>query len=219
VTLDDLLVTLAGRVLALPEDRPATVAVDGMSGVGKTTLAGLVAGVVGGAGRAVVPVSYDDFHRPAARRHRQGRLSASGYLEDSYDAEALDRLVLSPLVAGEGSVVVSAYDLADDVPLDPVPVDVPAGAVAIVEGEFLLGLDHAWDLGVLLVADPAVVLERALERDQDLGEPDRLREAYLRRYFPAWSLYEERFTPWQRADLVIDTTDLGAPRILTPNFP
>jgi uridine kinase len=219
VTLDDLLVSLAGRVLALPEDRPATVAVDGMSGVGKSTLAGLVAGVVAGAGREVIPVSYDDFHRPAARRHRQGRLSASGYLEDSYDAEALDRLVLAPLVAGAGRVVLSAYDLADDAPVDAVPVDVPDGAVAIVEGEFLLGMAHSWDLGILLVADPAVMLERVLERDHDLGEPHRVREAYLRRYFPAWSLYEERFTPWQRADLVVDLTDLGAPRVLTPNSP
>lgn len=217
MTLDDLLVTLAGRVLALPEDRPATVAFDGLSGVGKTTLAGLVGGVVAGAGRAVIPVSYDDFHLPAARRHQQGRLSASGYLEDSYDAEALDRLVLAPLVGGEGSVVVCAYDLADDGPVDPVPVAVPERAVVIVEGEFLLGLDHSWDLGILLVADPAVVLERVLDRDHDLGAPDRVREAYLRRYFPAWSLYEERFTPWQRADLVVDLTDLGAPRVLTPN--
>ena len=219
MTLDDLLVTLAGRVLALSEDRPVTVAIDGMGGVGKTTLAGLVADVVAGAGRPVVAVAYDDFHRPPRRRHRQGRLSATGYLEDSYDAEALDRLVLAPLVAGADRVVVSAYDLAADVPVDPVPVDVPAGAVAIVEGEFLLGMSHSWDLGILLVADPAVVLERVLERDHDLGEPDQVREAYLRRYFPAWSLYEERFTPWQRADLVVDLTDLGAPRVLTPNSP
>jgi uridine kinase len=90
------------------------------------------------------------------------------------------------------------------------------GAVVLVEGEFLLApdFDGCWDLGVLLVAEPSVVLDRALVRDADLGGPAQVRELYLRRYLGAWALHEERHDPWSRADLVVDLTDPLAPRQL-----
>ena len=72
-----------------------------------------------------------------------------------------------------------------------------------------------WDLGILLVAEPGAVIERALVRDADLGTPDQVREVYLRRYLGAWSLYEERHDPWLRADAVVDLTDPLAPRLLS----
>ena len=215
VTREELIVQLAARILALPDDAPRTVAVDGMSCVGKTTLATEVATVVTGAGRPVVAVSYDDFHQPRDVRHRRDRLSAEGYLEDSYDPAALRRLVLEPLAAGR-PIVPGSFDLASDEPAVPTEVAVEASGVVLVEGEFLLGDDLAagWDLGVLLVADPAAVLTRALARDGYLGTPEQVRTLYLRRYFAAWSLYEERQDPWSRAHLVVDLSDPTAPRVL-----
>ena len=212
---EQLLVSVAGLVLALPEDRPRLVAVDGMSCVGKTTLAAELADVLDGSGRPVVRVAYDDFHRPAAQRRRRGRLSAQGYLEDSYDPVALTRLVLEPIAAGKRTVVTASYDLAVDQHVSPEPVEVAPSGVVLVEGEFLLDLPGAWDVAVLLVADPAAVLARALERDADLGTPEQLREMYLRRYLPAWALYEERSAPWERADVVADVTDPANPLLLS----
>lgn len=216
MTREDLLVDLAGRVLALPDDRARLVAVDGMSCVGKTTLAHDLAAVLDGAGRPVVRVSYDDFHHPSEVRHRQDRLSAEGYLVDFYDPAALRRLVLEPIRAGAGEVRTASFDLAADEPLSPDAAPVAQDAVVLVEGEFLLSpaLDGFWDIGVLLVADPAAVLERALQRDTDLGPPEQVRELYLRRYLGAWALHEERDDPWSRADLVVDLTDPKRPRPL-----
>jgi uridine kinase len=216
VTRDELLVELAARVLALPDDRARLVAVDGMSCVGKTTLAAQLATVVSGAGRPVLQTAYDDFHQPQQVRHREDRLSAEGYLRDSYDAAALRRLVLDPVRAGAAAVVPGSFDLAADEPVDPAPVPLEPGAVVVVEGEFLLSpdFDGCFDLGLLLVAEPAAVLERALVRDADLGPPAQVRELYLRRYLGAWALHEERDDPWSRADLVIDLTDPDRPRRL-----
>ena len=67
---------------------------------------------------------------------------------------------------------------------------------------------------MLLVAEPSAVLVRALERDEDLGPPEQVRELYLRRYFGAWALHEERNDPWSRADVVVDVTDPQRPRLL-----
>lgn len=215
MTRDELLVSLAGRILALPEDRPQVVAIDGMSCVGKTTLARELAAVVQGAGRPVVAVAYDDFHHPQERRHRQDRLSPEGYLLDSYDPAALRILVLEPAVRGD-AVVPASFDLAADEPVTVDAVPVAAPAVVLVEGEFLLTseLQAHWDLAVLLVAEPGAVVERALVRDDDLGGPERVRELYVRRYLGAWALYEERHDPWRRADVVIDLTNPTAPRLL-----
>src|SRR6185503_8381242 len=114
MTREELLVDLAGRVLALAEGRPLVVAIDGMSCVGKTTLADELSAILDGAGRPVLRVSYDDFHHPRDVRHRRDRLSAEGYLLDSYDAEALRRLVLVPLTNGDREVRTASFDLATD---------------------------------------------------------------------------------------------------------
>ena len=214
---EELLVTLAARVLALPENRPQAVALTGMSCSGKTTLAGELAAVVEGAGRPVLSVAYDDFHQPRERRHAQGRESAVGYLDDAFDPEALDRLVLRPVAEGARRVVTASYDLADDRPVAPEPVDLPEGSVVLVEGSFLLvpAIADRWDLSVLTVAEPERVIERAVVRDADLGPPERVRELYLRRYLAAEALHQERDDPWSRADVVVDLTDPTAPRLLS----
>lgn len=215
MTRDELLVELSAQVLALPEVRVGLVAVDGMSCVGKSTLARELAEVVGGAGRRVLSVSYDDFHQSRERRHRVDRLSPDGYLADSYDPAALRILVLEPASRGE-AVVPASFDLANDQPVAAPAVDLAPGDVVVVEGEFLLTpeLHGWWDLSVLLVAEPQVLLERALVRDADLGTAEEIRELYVRRYLGAWALYEERDDPWHRADVVLDLTDPDQPRLL-----
>lgn len=217
VTREQLLISLAAQVLVMASDRPRLVAIDGMSCVGKSTLADELIRIVEGAGRPVLHVSYDDFHQPKSVRHRRNRLSAEGYLEDSYDAESLRRSVIEPVISGKGEVHTASFDLARDEPYVPDAVQLAPEAVVIVEGEFLLSPEFAqsWDLGVLLVADPAAVLQRALVRDADLGSPDQVREVYLRRYLPAWALHEERHDPWSRADVVVDLTDPLGPLLLS----
>lgn len=215
VTREELLISLAARVLALPDDRPHTVAVTGMSCSGKTTLAGELAGIVSAAGRPVLEVAYDDFHQPKERRHLRGRASARGYLDDAFDPGSLRRLVLDPLAAGEARVTTASYDLADDRPVDPEPMPVPPDGIVLVEGSFLLvpGLADSWDLAVMVVAEPELVLERALVRDADLGTPEQVRQLYLRRYLAAESLHQERDDPWSSADVVVDLSDPDRPRL------
>ena len=213
---EELLVTLASRLLALPEDAPRSVCLTGVGCSGKTTLAAELAEIVSGAGRPVVPVAYDDFHFPRERRHRQGRASAAGYLQDSFDPAALRRLVLDPVAAGATSITPAAYDLADERAVDAEPVPVPADGVVLVEGSFLLVpdlVDH-WDLAVMVVAEPGRVLERGLVRDADLGAPEQVRELYLRRYLAAEQLHQEHDDPWARADVVVDMSDPAAPAVL-----
>jgi len=56
---EELLVTLASLMLALPDDAPRTGCLTGVGCSGKTTLAAELVDVVRGAGRPVLPVAYD----------------------------------------------------------------------------------------------------------------------------------------------------------------
>jgi uridine kinase len=114
-------------------------------------------------------------------------------------------------------VVPASYDLAADRPLDPEPLPVPTDGIVLVEGSFLLvpELASGWDLAVMVVADPALVLERGLVRDADLGTPEQVRELYLRRYLASEALHQERDDPWSHADVVVELSDPTTPRLLS----
>ncbi len=86
------------------------------------------------------------------------------------------------------------------------------GAVAI---ELLIELEGCWDLSVFVQVDPAVSLERASKRDVALfGTRDAAERRYRERYLPGQGLYMSQVFPDQRADVLIDNTDLTSPELL-----
>jgi uridine kinase len=207
----ELLADLAARIIALPDDAPRVVGVDGVDGVGKTSFAeGLVA-VLRGAGVLAVRVSLDGFHRPRAERYRRGRFSPEGYYRDSFDYRAFRAAVVEPLRPGGGGLVrTAAFDVRADRPVPGDTVPVAAGDVVVVDGVFLHRpeLAAAWDFSVLLCAPWEVALARMVARD---GFPPP--EA-VRRYRNGQRLYLARCRPARRASVVVDNADLDEPRIV-----
>ena len=78
-----MLEQLAAAIAARRLDHPTRVAIDGVDGSGKTTLADELVEPLRRAGRDVIRASVDGFHNPRAIRHRQGRDSADGYYLDA----------------------------------------------------------------------------------------------------------------------------------------
>ena len=70
----DAAADVVSRVFALAPDRPSViVAIDGKEGVGKTALARGLASELGGGGRRVHLVHFDDFYLPShSRQHAPG---------------------------------------------------------------------------------------------------------------------------------------------------
>ncbi len=85
MTRDALRSFLITRILAFDLPHPVRVAIDGVAGSGKTTLANDLAPLCANAGRDVVRASIDGFHRPRAERYRRGSESPDGFYEDSFD--------------------------------------------------------------------------------------------------------------------------------------
>ncbi|MFC0644743.1 uridine kinase [Cellulomonas phragmiteti] len=211
---------LAQVAAAVPDPRrlgrPVRVAVDGVDGAGKTTLADELAGVLRARGQRVLRASVDGFHRPAVERYRRGRTSPEGFFLDSYDLDAFHRVLLDPLAPGSERprrVRTAVHDLTTDADPGTPWVDVEDATVLLVDGIFLHRdeLADVWDLSVWLDVPAEVTFARMAERDGCPPDPldpanARCREGQL--------LYLAACSPTERADLVIDHADPARPRLL-----
>jgi uridine kinase len=180
------------------------VAVDGPDCAGKTTLADRLAG------RLSIPTvrtSIDGFHQARALRYQRGELSAPGYYLDSFDYPSLLDECLLPFLRGGSRMRTAAYDHRGDSALEVNEVAVPAAAVLVIDGVFLLRpeLRDLWTLSVYLRVSPGETLRRAQRRDLELfGSADEVRRRYLGRYLPGQSLYRQQADPEGVADILVD---------------
>jgi uridine kinase len=190
---------------------PTRVAIDGVTASGKSTLARELAAAISELGRPVIHVSMDGFHHPRARRHRQGRESASGYYEDAYDFGALARELLEPLgPSGDRQYRTSVIDLnADIATADPVR-SAPEDAVLVVDGTFLQRpeIRDLWDERVWVDTPVQIARQRGVARDADLlGGSEAAERLFTKRYHAAAQIYIDAVTPVQRATVVFGNHD------------
>lgn len=202
---------------ALPEpaDAPALVAIDGPDAAGKTTLRRELAEVLRSRGRDVIEASMDDFHHVREHRYRQGRTSARGFWEDSFDHEAFITKVLDPLSAGGDRVVtLRHHDLeTDEIDANPRRVQVGNDVTLLADGLFMQhpGFADRWDAVVWVEAPYSVRFGRMVERDGLADDPD---DPVQRRYFDGQLIYRREVGPRERALLVLDNADPARPRIV-----
>jgi len=192
----------------------ARVGIDGPDGSGKTVLADELADLLRARGRDVVRVSADDFHQVRAVRHGRGRDNPEGMWLDSYDYGRLRREVLDPFAAdGDRRFNRRGHDLATDAVLGPVWEQADPGAVLIVDGLFLHRDDLAgcFDLTVWLEVPFEVTCARMAVRDGT--DPDPAHPS-VARYVGAQRIYQGLVRPIERADVVIDNSDLDRPVVL-----
>ncbi|MCR6688781.1 uridine kinase [Cellulomonas sp.] len=177
------------RVLdGLPTRRRGVLAIDGIGASGKSTFAGALVEHV--APRAVALLHADDFFRPADVRHARGRFSPEGFWLDTYDH---DRLTAAVRRAG-----------AD-------------GTLVVVEGTFLLRdeLVGLWDRSVYLDVPFDVARVRMRRRG---GLDESVADLLLDRYEGAQRIYHALARPWERASVVVDTTEPARPRVIDPSL-
>jgi len=199
-------------ILAKPQTRSVAVAIDGPDAAGKTTFADRLGRHIAEHGR-VVRVQADHFENPRQIRYRRGTESPEGYVEDTYDFEALETKLFEPLKLGL-PIVTATFDWETDRTIERQPEPVPPGTIVIIDGGFLLRerFCHYFDLTILLEADEHVRLERAVPRQlARLGSAEAVLERFRTRYIPGYQLYLEREDPRARADYVIDNSDFSAP--------
>jgi uridine kinase len=189
------------------------VAIDGVDGAGKTVFANELAEVLKRRGIAVLRASVDGFHHPPSTRYQRGRRSPEGFFLDSYDYDAVRRLLLEPLArSGERRFVRRIYDVHAETRVEVVRESVYDVEALVFDGIFLHRpeLRDLWDLSVFLEVDFEVSIPRGAGRGY--GDPDPTAPSN-RRYVEGQRLYLSTCRPHERATWVIDNNILADARL------
>ncbi len=213
-TREKLLDALADGIVAVALPHPVRVAIDGVDGAGKTTLADELAPLLRSRGRPVIRASVDDFHHPAAHRYRAGRHSPEGYFRDSFDYTALRRRLLDPLgPEGDLGYRVACFDYRRDAPVEPPTERAEPDSILLLDGIFLQRpeLRGGFDWTLFLEVPFEVTVARMAERD---GGPTDVEAPGNRRYVGGQRIYLQECEPRRSADVVVDNRDLRRPGIV-----
>lgn len=212
---DQLLGWLADAIESVRTTHPVLVAVDGPPAAGKTVLADELALVLTDRGRAVIRASIEGFLLPRAHRYRRGVDSPEGCYHDSFDFDALYRVLLDPLARdGDRRFQQAVYDRDTDTALS-LPATVAADeSVLLFDGVFLLRpeLVERWDVRIFVSVAFEETLARARVRDRaSLGSVTRVEQRFRSRYQPSQQRYFETMRPTELANIVVHNDDLQRP--------
>ncbi len=189
--------------LLAPDPRPPVlrVGIDGAVAADPAALADRLLGPLRAAGRAAVRVSTADFLRPAALRLEHGREDPDSFFSDWFDFGALRREVLAPLGPGGDRRYLPA--LWDPV-LDRSPrcsrETAPPSAIALVDGQFLLGAGLPFDVTVHVHLSDAALRRRTASTAHWT--------------LPAYARYDKEVQPLAAADVVIRWDDPRHPALV-----
>ena len=214
-----VILELAARIHSLKLHHPIRVAIDGIDGSGKTSLAHELVEPLTALGRQVIPASIDGFHRTRAERYHRGEESAEGYYRNSFDNTALVTALLGSLgPVGTRRYRTAVLDYRDDKPVTQRVETADQNAVLIFDGIFLLRpeLVHPWDLTVFLKSSFATALERVVSRDAPMfGSSCAARKRCETRYQPGQRLYFAEAKPEQLANVMVSNDELSKPTLVS----
>lgn len=196
---------------------PLRVAINGIEGTGKTKFAEGLTQFLKQRGKNALQVSIDGFHFNKAHRYRQGKDSAQGYYEDSYNEGAFVEKVLLAAREVPPRITMAIHDLETDEYLEMAPLPIATNSILITDGAYLFKPVYRlhWDYKIYLKTDFETALERGAMRDAVLlGGIEQARAKFQARYHQASRMYLAAHEPEVIADLVIDNTDFEALKLL-----
>lgn len=202
------------RILSIADrkTKPIRIAINGIEGTGKTIFAGKLTEYLNTENINAIQVSIDGYHFNKEVRYQQGRDSAKGYYEDSYDENTFAEKVLKSSQSETPTITKAIHDLATDEYLTLIPTKIDNNTVLITDGAYLFKLNYRehWDLKIYLKTSFEVAMNRGIERDKaSLGGFDLTKEKYEKRYHKASQIYLTENEPENLADIIIDNSDFN----------
>ncbi len=192
------------------KEKPVLLAINGIEGTGKTVFAGQLTDYLNSIYIKSILVGIDGFHFNKATRYRQGRDSAKGYYEDSYDELAFVEKVLKSSQSDDPNYTKASHDLETDEYLNLEPIKLDNDTVLITDGAYLFKANYRahWDLKIYLKTSFDIARSRGIARDQHaLGGFTQTEKKYKERYHKASEIYLKENEPEKIADLIIDNSN------------
>lgn len=214
-TRNDFLNTLSKKLSGLPDNCIQLVAIDGVDGIGKTTLANDLALLVERSDRPVIRATVDGFHNPREKRYRLGKNSPEGFFRESYNYDLLKKFILNPLsLNGNRLYKSAAFNVETDAEVVSPEKIVPDRAILIMDGIFLHRpeLKSFWTYSIFLKAPFEITIPRGAQRGT--GSPDVLASANVR-YIEGQRIYLSECEPEALANIVVNYNDFKNPAIVS----
>ena len=170
------------------------VAIDGLGGAGKSTLARLLKEQLKMLKWIVAVVKHDDFYLPSHQRENQQAKVIGG----DFEWERLRDQVLTPIREGR-SAHYQRYDWETDVLAEWHTISAPD--VVLVEGVYTMRreLTNLYDLKIWVECPRAIRLARGIARDGEKSRP-----IWEQDWMPKEDDYVKTHLPHERADLSIN---------------
>jgi uridine kinase len=214
-TRGEFLDRLAGAIASGTTAHPLRVAVDGPPAAGKSSLADELAVVLRAQGREVIRATGDGFMFPRAVRYRRGKDSPDACYRDSFDYDALRRVLLDPLGPdGDRRYRQAVYDWHADRAVSEPAATASEDAVLLVDGVFLQRreLIDRWELRIYVSVSFETMVDRGRVRDLARGKSAAQAERRFQvRYIPAQQLYFAEAQPIEHADIVVYNDEIQRP--------
>ncbi|WP_422092007.1 hypothetical protein [Tenacibaculum ovolyticum] len=206
-------------ILSIQEkkDKPIRIAINGIEGTGKTVLAEKLTKYLNSENLNAIQVSIDGFHFNKEVRYRQGRDSAKGYYEDSYDEIVFVEKVLKTSQTDFPNYTTATHNLETDEYLSLEPIKLENNSILITDGAYLFKPNYRnhWDLKIYLKTSFEIAMKRGVERDKDsLGGVELTKEKYEKRYHESSRIYLAENEPEKIADIIIDNSDFNNLKVI-----
>ncbi|PKH51001.1 hypothetical protein CXF68_10035 [Tenacibaculum sp. Bg11-29] len=206
-------------ILSIQEkkDKPIRIAINGIKGTGKTVLAEKLTKYLNSENLNAIKVSIDGFHFNKKVRYKQGRNSAKGYYENSYDEIVFVEKVLKSSQTDFPNYTIATHNLETDEYLSLEPIKLENNSILITDGAYLFKPNYRnhWDLKIYLKTSFEITMKRGVERDKNsLGGVELTKEKYEKRYHESSRMYLVENEPEKIADIVIDNSDFNNLKVI-----
>lgn len=190
------------------KDRPFFVAIDGLSGAGKTTLVKKLEHELLNESKVIV-IHIDDHIVERNKRYNTGHEEWREYYELQWDINLLRHHLFERLYQKAGNVKLPFYNHTSD-SIMMKQVLVPTSCILLIEGIFLQRKEwkEFYDFIIFLECPREIRYERALNRDAYLGEYEARLRKYKKRYWPAEGHYFRAENPLENANIIFTATQI-----------
>lgn len=207
ITPAEIMSTLE-QVLSTESQNSVVVAISGIDGSGKTTLAQCLYSSMSDVGHNAVLVNLDDWHHRAEIRFNKDNW-AGNYYENAYRFDELFHELIAPLKYSKAvNLTLDLLDATSDV-FRPRNFRIDGVDLVILEGIFLLKSLYRkyYDLAYWIECPYAVALNRVLKRNQEGLPKEQLLFMYNHIFFPAQRIHISRDNPMILADAIVELNE------------
>lgn len=209
VSMQEIVHELISHITSIPnEERPYLVAIDGLSGAGKTTFVKKLDHELKNQKYQTFIFHTDNHIVEKNSRYLTGNEEWYEYYYLQWDVNLLTSILFERLHQNCRMLNLPFYDKEnDDHSIKPVMIE--PESVVLIEGIFLQRKEwrNFFDFTIFIDCPRNVRFERVLKRDQYIGDYEAIQSKYKRRYWPGEDYYVSTVSPKERANIVIQSVN------------